>query len=55
MRYLAPADDPRRVVVEKMAFVVEGRDDIELDLTGNSPLIQHKQTIISPSLLGAVY
>ena len=34
LRYLAPADDPRRVVVEKMAFVVEGRDDIELDLTG---------------------
>lgn len=28
-------DDPRRVVVEKMAFVVAGREDVELDLTGD--------------------
>lgn len=28
----APADDARRVVVEKMFFVVEGRPDVEFDL-----------------------
>jgi len=31
----APADDPRRVIVESMSFVVEGRDDVTMDLTGD--------------------
>jgi len=31
----APADDPRKVIVESMSLVVEGRDDIVLDLTGD--------------------
>jgi len=30
----APKDDPRKVVVQKMAFTSNGRSDIELDLTG---------------------
>jgi len=30
-----PADDPRRVIVESMSLVVEGRDDTVLDLTGD--------------------
>ena len=33
---LAPKDDPRRVVVQKMIFMSEGQTDIEKDLTGNS-------------------
>jgi len=31
----APADDPRRVIVESMSFVVEGREDQVMDLTGD--------------------
>ena len=31
---LAPSDDPRRVVVTKMSFVVDGRDPLDFDLTG---------------------
>ena len=27
-------EDPRHVVVQKLALVVEGRPDVELDLTG---------------------
>lgn len=30
----AKSDDPRKVIVEKMSLVVEGRPDVELDLTG---------------------
>jgi len=30
-----PADDPRRVIVESMSFVVDGRDDVLMDLTGD--------------------
>lgn len=29
----APADDPRRVIVEQMAFVVRGKEDVTFDLT----------------------
>lgn len=29
-----PADDPRLVIVESMSFVVDGRDDMVMDLTG---------------------
>jgi len=32
----APADDPRRVIVQKMVIATEGREDIEFDLANNS-------------------
>jgi len=35
--YSSPADEPRTVVVEKMAFIVDGRDDVTFDLTVNHP------------------
>jgi len=31
----SPADDPRKVIVESMSFVVEGRDDEVMNLTGD--------------------
>lgn len=31
----SPADDPRRVIVEKMSLLVEGRKDMDFDLTGD--------------------
>jgi len=31
----SPADDPRKVIVESMSFVVEGRDDEMMNLTGD--------------------
>lgn len=41
----SPKDDPRKVVVQKMVFVTEGRDDIALDLTGD--VSQLKKTPIT--------
>lgn len=38
----APKDDPRRVVVQKMTFVSEGRSDIEFDLTGDLTKLKDK-------------
>lgn len=35
-----PADDPRKVIVEKMSLVVAGRDDVVLDLTGGLENLQ---------------
>jgi Rho GDP-dissociation inhibitor len=32
---VAEPDDPRKVIVNKLAFVVEGRDDLEIDLSGD--------------------
>ena len=32
----SPANDPRRVIVEKMYLVVGGRDDVTLDLTAGN-------------------
>jgi len=32
----SPADDPRKVIVEQMSFVVDGRDDIVFDLRGEN-------------------
>jgi len=32
----SPSDDPRKVIVEQMSFVVDGRDDIVFDLTGDN-------------------
>lgn len=32
--YIEP-NDPRKVIVKKLALVVEGRNDMELDLTGD--------------------
>ena len=29
------ADNPNSVILKKLAFVVEGRDDLEIDLTGD--------------------
>lgn len=34
-----PSDDPRRVIVESMSLMTEGRDDIVLDLTGTTPYV----------------
>lgn len=31
----ADENDPRKVIVRKLALVVEGRDDVVLDLTGD--------------------
>ena len=31
---IVDANDPRCVIVKKLALVVEGRDDMEMDLTG---------------------
>ncbi|EDV27881.1 uncharacterized protein TRIADDRAFT_20518 [Trichoplax adhaerens] len=42
----APKDDPRRVIVEKMGLVVQGRDDIELDLTGDLSELKEKTIVI---------
>lgn len=38
--------DPRNVVVEKMIFCSEGRDDIELDLTGDLNTLKDKPITI---------
>eukprot|EP00112_Aurelia_sp_Birch-Aquarium-sp1_P023665 Seg7121.1 transcript_id=Seg7121.1/GoldUCD/mRNA.D3Y31 product="Rho GDP-dissociation inhibitor 1" protein_id=Seg7121.1/GoldUCD/D3Y31 len=41
----APKDDPRRVIVQSMTFMSEGRDDIVKDLTGDLSTLK-KETII---------
>lgn len=42
--YIADGNDQRKVIVKKLALVVEGRDDMELDLTGD--LSQLKKQVI---------
>lgn len=32
----AVPNDPRRVIVQKLAVLVEGKSDVEIDLTGGS-------------------
>jgi len=41
-------DDPRRVIVQKLALVVEGRPDEELDLT--TGIEEIKKTVILQTL-----
>lgn len=38
--------DPRRVIVEQMAFVVDGRDDILLDLTGDISVLKDHPMVV---------
>lgn len=33
--FYSDANDPRKVIVKKLALCVPGRDDMELDLTGD--------------------
>lgn len=35
MFYFLDPEDPRMVIVQKLALCVEGRTDVELDLTGD--------------------
>jgi len=37
--YVSVPEDPRRVIVQKLAILVDGRPDMEVDLTGNSSLL----------------
>ncbi len=39
---VAEPDDPRNVIVKKLALLVEGRPDMELDLTGDLKEIKKK-------------
>lgn len=39
------ADDPRKVIVKKLALCVSGRPDMELDLTGDLTQLK-KQTFV---------
>lgn len=34
--FLTVPNDPRRVIVQKLAVLVEGKSDVEIDLTGGS-------------------
>lgn len=43
---MAPADDPRRVVVQQMAFVVDGRENVNLDLTGDLNSLKDKTIVV---------
>jgi len=42
----APKDDPRKVVVQKMIFLSEGREDISFDLTGDISELKKKTIVI---------
>lgn len=42
----SPKDDPRKVVVQKMIFVSEGRDDIVLDLSGDISMLKKQKITI---------
>lgn len=42
----APKDDPRRVVVQEMAFLSEGREDIKFDLTGDLEKLKEKVMVV---------
>jgi len=42
----SPKDDPRKVVVQKMIFVSEGRDDIVLDLSGDISMLKKQKFTI---------
>lgn len=46
----APADDPRRVVVKSMAFVVDGRDDVVLDLMGDLGALKERSLIVKEGI-----
>lgn len=39
-------DDPRRVIVTKLAVLVEGHGDLELDLTGNLPDLKKQPFVL---------
>jgi len=39
-------NDPRRVVVSKLGLIVEGRPDVELDLTGDLEKLKSKSFVI---------
>ncbi|XP_022218101.1 rho GDP-dissociation inhibitor 1 isoform X2 [Drosophila obscura] len=39
-------NDPRKVIVKKLALVVEGRDDMELDLTGDISQLKKQLFVI---------
>ncbi|XP_068148519.1 rho GDP-dissociation inhibitor 1 [Drosophila tropicalis] len=39
-------NDPRKVIVKKLALVVEGRDDMELDLTGDISQLKQQVFVI---------
>eukprot|EP00794_Sanderia_malayensis_P009334 gene9334-10319_t len=41
-----PADDPRKVIVQKMIFVSEGREDISFDLTGDLAALKKTTFVI---------
>lgn len=43
---VAPADDPRRIIVEKLALLVEGRPDMELDLTGDITTLKKQNFVL---------
>lgn len=42
----SPADDPRRVIVEQMSFVVAGRDDISFDLTKDVADLKNMKLVV---------
>lgn len=43
--FVLEPNDPRKVIVKKLALVVEGRDDMELDLTGDLSQLKKQASI----------
>lgn len=49
--FFADANDPRKVIVKKLALCVPGRDDMELDLSGDISKLK-KQVSVRPRVFG---
>ncbi|EDV41076.1 uncharacterized protein Dana_GF23606, isoform B [Drosophila ananassae] len=45
-KIIVEPNDPRKVIVKKLALVVEGRDDMELDLTGDLSQLKKQLFVI---------
>ncbi|XP_037806286.1 rho GDP-dissociation inhibitor 1 [Lucilia sericata] len=45
-KIIVEPNDPRKVIVKKLALVVEGRDDMELDLTGDLSQLKKQVFVI---------
>ncbi|KAH8335324.1 hypothetical protein KR074_012514 [Drosophila pseudoananassae] len=45
-KIIVDPNDPRKVIVKKLALVVEGRDDMELDLTGDLSQLKKQLFVI---------
>lgn len=46
----APQDDSRRVIVQTMAFMAEGRDDLVLDLTDDLTKLADKSLVVKEGI-----